>query len=308
MLLLSGAGAILLVNAVIGDGRDERSANSWLQRSALLLLICILPLAVLAAMSMGERINQYGWTPERIWGVVAVGIAIAYGAAAWWAVIKRRTDFDEPLRPLQTKLAIGLCGLALFLALPILDFGSISARSQLARLNAGQVTAEQFDWRAMAFDFGPEGRERLKAIAGKGKLSERKLADQALRAENRYDVEVVEQVKTEQELDRYLRKVPADLQLPTNLRIMIANANFCRERACVLVQVSPNSMVLAGSYHENGPVETIHYSLADGQWGTARPVADAVTEANLATARVEIRTIERKQLYVNGKPVGENME
>jgi hypothetical protein len=308
MLLLSGAGAILLVNAVIGDGRDERGTNSWLQRSAMLLLICILPLAVLAALSMGERINQYGWTPERIWGVVAVGIAIAYGAVAWWAVFKGRTDYDEPLRPLQTKLAIGLCGLALFLALPILDFGSISARSQLARLNSGQVTAEQFDWRAMAFDFGPEGRERLKAIAGKGKPSERKLADQALRAENRYDVEVVEQVKTEQELDRYLRKIPADLQLPTNLRIMIANASFCRERPCVVVQVSPNRMVLAGSYHENGPVETIHYSLADGQWVTARPVADAVTKANLATARVEIRTIERKQLYVDGKPVGENME
>src|SRR5512139_1354576 len=76
MLLLSGAGAILLVNAVIGDGRGERSSKSWLQRSAMLLLVCILPLAVLAAMSMGERINQYGWTPERIWGVIAVGIAI----------------------------------------------------------------------------------------------------------------------------------------------------------------------------------------------------------------------------------------
>ena len=308
MLLLSGAGAILLVNAVIGDGRDERSANVWLHRAALLLTMCVLPLAILAALSMGQRIGQYGWTPERIWGVVAVGIAIAYGLAAWWAVFKGRLDFDEPLRPLQTKLAIGLCGLALFLALPILDFGAISARSQLARLNSGQVTAEQFDWRAMAFDFGPEGRERLKAIAAKGKTEERKLAEEALKADNRYDVEVVEQVKTEQELDRYLRKIPSDLQLPTDLRIIVANANFCRERPCLLVQLAPGSMVLAGRYHDSGPVEAIHYSLADGQWVTARPVADAVTEADLATAEVEVRTIERKQLFIDGKPVGENME
>jgi hypothetical protein len=48
--------------------------------------------------------------------------------------------------------------------------------------------------------------------------------------------------------------------------------------------------------------------LTDGQWVTARPVTDAVMETNLATARVEIRTIERRQLYVDGKPVGENME
>ena len=77
--------------------------------------------------------------------------------AAWWAVFKGRKDFDDPLRPLQTKLAIGLCGLALFLALPILDFGAISARSQLARLESGKVKAEEFDWTAMAFDFGPKG-------------------------------------------------------------------------------------------------------------------------------------------------------
>jgi len=310
MLLLSGAGAILLVNAVIGDGRDEKSANAWLGRAALLLVICVLPLAVLAALSMGQRIGQYGWTPERIWGVVAVGIAIAYGLAAWWAVYKGRSEFDEPLRPLQTKLAIGLCGLALFLALPMLDFGAISARSQLARLHSGQVTAEQFDWRAMAFDFGPEGRKRLKSIADKGQPNERKLAGQALKADNRYDVEVVEQVKTEQELDRYLRKIPSDLQLPTDLRIVVANANFCRERQCLLVQLAPDRMALVGRHYDKGPVERIELALKDGKWelGPLRNEPKPEFQPNLATAPVEIRTIERRQLFVDGKPVGDPIE
>jgi hypothetical protein len=31
-------------------------------------------------------------------------------------------------------------------------------------------------------------------------------------------------------------------------------------------------------------------------------------KTDLATAKIEIRTVERKQLYVDGKPVGENME
>jgi hypothetical protein len=310
MLLLSGAGAILLVNAVIGDGREERSLNIWLRRAALILTVCVLPLAGLAALSMGQRISQYGWTPERIWGVVAVTIAIVYGAAAWWAVFKGRMDFDDTLRPLQTRLAIGLCGLALFLALPILDFGAISARSQLARLNSGQVTAEQFDWRAMAFDFGPEGRERLKSIAERGGADKRKLADQALKAENRYDVEVVEQVETLEELDRYLRKVPSDLQLSPELRRAVANASFCRERPCVLVQVADDRMALAGRYHENGPLEAVELKLMDGKWqsGVTRPSTDAVAEPDLTRATIEVRTIERKQLFVDGKPVGPDME
>ena len=145
-------------------------------------------LAILAALSMGQRIGQYGWTPERIWGVIAVAIAIAYGAGALWAVAKGRQDFDDPLRPLQTKLAIGLCGLALFLALPILDFGAISAKSQLARLESGKVKAEEFDWTAMAFDFGPEGRERLGEIARGGAANLRTLAKAALDSKNRYSL------------------------------------------------------------------------------------------------------------------------
>ena len=309
MLLLSGAGAILLVNAVIGDGRDERSSNIWLHRAALLLTICILPLAILAALSMGQRIGQYGWTPERIWGVVAVGIAIVYGATALWAVFKGRRDFDDPLRPLQTKLAIGLCSLALFLALPILDFGAISARSQLARLDSGQVTAEQFDWRAMAFDFGPEGRERLEAIAKKGGPDERKLASHALTAEARYDIDIVEQPRHAAELDRYLRKIPTDLVVPPDLRIAVANNSYCHGHTCVLVQVSPTKMVLTGRY-ENGPVGMLDFTLYQGQWVTAppRPDVEPTIKSDLATAHVEIRTIERKQLYVEGKPVGTPFE
>jgi hypothetical protein len=309
MLLLSGAGAILLANAVIGDGREDGSPNIWLRRAALLLVICVLPLAFFAALSMGQRIGQYGWTPERIWGVIAVGIALGYGAAAWWAVFKGRQDFDDPLRPLQTKLAIGLCGLALFLALPILDFGSISAKSQLARLNSGQVTAEQFDWRAMAFDFGPEGRERLTAIAKSGSADERKLAGQALKAENRYDIDIVEEPKRAEELDRYLRKVPADLVLPPDLRIIVANNSYCHGHVCVLAQVSPTKMVLTGRYLD-GPIGTLDYTLHNGQWITAPPKDDAhlYADTDLATANVEIRTVERKKLFINGKPVGEDME
>ncbi|HKY82073.1 MAG TPA: DUF4153 domain-containing protein [Sphingobium sp.] len=309
MLLLSGAGAILLANAVIGDGRDEGGPNRWLQRSALVLVLCVLPLAIFAALSMGQRINQYGWTPERIWGVVAVGIALAYGAAAWWAVLKGRREFDDPLRPLQTRLAIGLCGLALFLALPILDFGAISASSQLARLESGQIKAEEFDWRAMAFDFGPEGRERLTAISKTGSTVERKLADQALKAENRYEVDIIEEPKRAEELDRYLRKVPADLVLPPDLRIIVANNSYCHGRVCVLAQVSPTKMVLTGRYMD-GPIGALDYTLHNGQWITAPPKDNAhlYADTDLATANVEIRTVERKLLFINGKPVGEEME
>jgi hypothetical protein len=161
----------------------------------------------------------------------------------------------------------------------------------------------------MAFEFGPGGRERLEGIARQGGPVERKLADQALKAKERYEIEIVEQPKHEQELDRYLRKVPADLVLPPELRIYVANNSYCHGQTCVLVQVSPTKMVLTGRY-QNGPIGTLEYTLHEGRWVTAPPRPDSQLHDNtdLATANVEIRTIERRQLFVDGKPVGENME
>ena len=313
MLLLSGAGAILLANAVIGDGRAERSPNRWLQYASLVLVVCILPLAVLAALSMGERINQYGWTPERIWGVVAVSIAIAYGLAAWWAVYKGRTEFDDPLRPLQTGLAIGLCGLALFLALPILDFGAISARSQLARLESGTIKAEEFDWTAMAFDFGPEGRDRLAEIARFGAAEMRTLAKAALDSDNRYSLsEQAQSVAQRARIERYLRVLSPDIAVTDELKEEITGQDGCNDKPCALLRLDTGRLLLVHNPY-GGMVQSriIDLSALGKEAKDARPAAAPARtpeRVDLGKASIEIRAVERRQLYVDGHEVGQPFE
>ncbi len=317
MLLLSGAGAILLANAVIRDGHDERSPNVWMRRAAMVLVACVLPLALLAALSMGERINQYGWTPERIWGVVAVLIAIAYGAAAWWAVFKGRQEFDEPLRPLQTKLAIGITGLALFLALPIIDFGAISAKSQLARLESGKVTAEKFDWAAMAFDFGPAGRRVLERMAATGESDRAELAKAALDTENRWSLaRQADIVESKANIEERVRLLSADIQWTDALKRRVAERGDCgKDMKCALVRVDASRLMLLTTH---GPDRYLSAVIIDpasqpedsaGRPYRAVEVASArTTEDNrkidLAGAKVELRQETVTRVYVNGEPVG----
>src|SRR3546814_9005017 len=78
--------------------------------------------------------------------------------------------------------------LAAFLALPVLDFGTISTRDQLARLESGAVAAEKFDWAALAFDFGPSGRKALAELARSPRPERANLAKWALAAKNRWDL------------------------------------------------------------------------------------------------------------------------
>ena len=312
MLLLSGAGAILLVNAVIGDGRGERVTNIWLQRAALLLLVCTLPLSILAGLSMGERINQYGWTPERIWGVIAVAIAIAYGTVAWWAVYKGRKDFDEPLRPLQTRLAIGLCGLALFLALPILDFGAISASSQLARLNDGKVKPAEFDWTAMAFDFGPAGRRALERIASAGPAERSRLARAALNTKDRYRVEAAAaNVRDQASIDRRVRLLSPDIEMTPLIRRRLAGFGGCTEDSpCPVVRIDAHRLLVVWQSADKSTVANVVDLARDPQdidaGAEGRNLMPKIED--LQNAKIEIRTVERRQAFIDGNPAGDPFE
>jgi hypothetical protein len=313
LLLVAGAGAVLLTNAVIGNGKAERSPSNVLQWAAMALALTVLPLAIVAAMSIGQRIGQYGWTPERIWGVIAVGVAIAYGAAAWWALRRARRDFDDVLRPMQIRLAIGLCGLALLLALPIIDFGAISAGSQMRRFAAGKVPAGEFDWRAMAFDFGPAGRRKLSEIARTGPAEQRNLATAALASDNRYAVEAeVEKAESAANLGTRLRVIPDGSAIPQELRNSIASTRYCRAGPCVVTLVDERRAVIAGAQAKDQNVESAVLERDEkGFWSQdihSRYVAKPNFRPDVRTAPVELRTVERKQLYVDGQPVGDAFE
>ncbi|MEO6581736.1 MAG: DUF4153 domain-containing protein, partial [Sphingomicrobium sp.] len=209
--------------------------------------------------------------------------------------------------------AIGLCGLALFLALPILDFGAISAQSQMARYAAGRVPADEFDWRAMAFDFGPSGRRRLIELARSSSPGQRKLASAALASKNRYDVEEqVRKTDSAANLGTRLRVIPEGSALPPDLMSSIAATRYCRVGPCVVTLVDNRRAVIAGPLIKDDTVESAVLERdAKGVWSQdihSRFVAKPSFRPNVGTAPVELRTVERRQLFVDGKPVGEAFE
>ena len=320
LMLVAGAGAILLANAVIGDGAKDRPTNRVLRFAAPALVFTVLPLAIIAAVSLAQRIGQYGWTPERIWGVVAVGVAVVYGLAGWWAVAKGRVDFDDVLRPLQTRMAIAVCGVALLLALPIIDFGAISASSQMDRFANGKIAAKEFDWKAMAFDFGPAGRKRLADIPRSGPADQRKLAATALMAKNRYDVETaVEKTVAAANLDQYLRVLPAGSTLTSGQRDAVTATSMCRIDPCVVTMINQRRGIVVGRTTAKGNLAIQEITMDDkGVWTNdyvsetmlveQGKLPSSTTLLDMATAPIELRKVERRQLYIDGKPVGEPFE
>ncbi|WP_343519148.1 DUF4153 domain-containing protein [Sphingomonas sp.] len=332
-------GSLLLVNAVIGNGADGAPRNPVLRWAALILAVVILPLAGIAAFATGLRIGQYGFTPERLWALTFVILASVVAVAYLASVIRGRAAWAERIRPANLNIAILTCGVALLLATPIVSFNAISTRDQVARLESDRTTPEKFDWRALAFDFGEPGRAALERLKKSANATIREKASSASVAKYRYDAPDGTQAVRAETLDKTLRILPAGTALPAEIREAMSTSWQCQTERCTLTFLpgGTDAVLLSdacykplpspapaagGAVSAPAPEDRCSFSQPrrfvrlSGKWTpweqvrppAPDPMARTRTATGLAQGAIEIRKVERRQIFVGGEPVGEAFE
>ena len=317
ILLSAVVGAFLLVNAVIGNAPEEEAKGRTLRLAAMALAVVMAPLAAVAAISTWLRIDQYGFTPERLWAATFVLIVLAISLAYLWTVARGRLGWAERLRPMNVRLALGIAAVALLLAMPLINFGAISTRDQIARLESGEVKPDEFDWAALRFDFGPSGRRALERIRDSGPAKLRAFAATALANKDRWAVAEPARIRRNaRQLEGSLRVVPQAVPVPAALRVALAQSPACQFGPCTLVwQPAATEAVAIGFPCERcDPNVTRVTRDAAGGWrviadpgpgipaGTSRNPAEQ--QRAVAAGKVEVRAVQRRQVFVDGQPVG----
>lgn len=316
--------AIILANAVIGDSPDDEAKMSLIRWGAMALGVTLLPLGIIAAISTGLRISQYGLTPDRLWAVVFGGVGCAYGLAYLVVLMRRRGGWMADIRPANVRLAIGLCALAFVLAMPVVNLGAWSTASQLARLESGQVTAEKFDWAAMRFDFGAPGQAAVERLAKSGKTPAiRTAATKALKLENRWsgnhDFDIDDQAAA---LKSRIKILPVDMALPEALSAAIIRQEDCQsaERCLLLHEADSDEAVQLIQYCEDCEPTTNRYVREGSEWRASRRLKHELGSAgeqkrqntalgsSIDAGDVNIRDVKRRQVFVGNKPVGDAFE
>jgi hypothetical protein len=313
ILLACIVGAIILANAVIGNAADEEARSPALRWPAIGLALVMPPLAFVAAVSTGKRIGQYGLTPDRLWACVfvlaAAGVALAY----LYALARRRGAWAEGMRSANIGLAAAFCLLALLLALPIVSFGAISTRNQIARLESGKVAPDRFDWAAMRFDFGPSGRRALERLAASPNLVLRQRAREALSASTRWAMGPDERIAPERSKPAPVRlQADGGATIPPTLADLIGRSGQCHDEICRVVFVEPKraAVLRIGCA---GCSAYLFDAEPDGTWVQRLPpppmrTVSTAPPSDTSRGRVEIRKVERQQLFVDGRPAGEPFE
>ncbi|AQR72493.1 DUF4153 domain-containing protein [Sphingomonas sp. LM7] len=327
ILLCCVVGALILANAVIGNAPGQERRFPLLRYGAMGLAAVMLPLAVLATIAISLRTGQYGFTPERLWAIVFVALACLWGAAYLVALVRGRRDWAARVRPMNLALAFTVCGVALVLATPVVSFNAISTRDQVSRLESGKVTPEQFDWRALAFDFGAPGRAALKKLQGSANAVVRAKATEVAKAKGRWDVEQGDQLdKSRREVAANVRMLPQGTVMPEGLRDAIARQGMCsyKARCSLLMRDSHEAFLLQESCYpkpEAGEASSRFYTCGDAsrfvlvgaEWKPShalerKPVDTGALHTGYAAGAIEVRTLPRRQIFVGGVPVGEPFE
>ena len=141
MLLSAAASFVVLINAAWQDG-SERPARV-IAVSARVASLLLAPLTLLAAYALALRVLDHGWSLDRVIAAACLLVAACY--AGGYAAAALRRGWLPTLAGVNIAAAFAVLGVLALLLSPLGDPGRIAVASQLARLDAGQITLRQLD-------------------------------------------------------------------------------------------------------------------------------------------------------------------
>lgn len=143
LLVMAAVAATLVTTAI--DQSDAGASAGPLMRRATQALALILPVpAVLGAWAVWLRVDQYGWTPDRVFAALVAALALGYGLLYAGAVLRGR-GWRRHIRQGNVSMALVLIAVSATLLTPILNPERIAAASQLARFRDGRTDAATLD-------------------------------------------------------------------------------------------------------------------------------------------------------------------
>lgn len=156
---------ILFTNAVYQDGERGNPYPKFLRYLVEAALLLAPVLALLAMYALYLRVDQYGWSADRLWAALAALVLAGYAFGYAWTVTRRHGEWLAPVKRINVAMALVVIALAALVNSPTLDVHRISVRSQLARLEDGRTLPAELDLEMLRTHSGRMGYRALQNLA-----------------------------------------------------------------------------------------------------------------------------------------------
>lgn len=157
--------AITLITSTLDRNSEEEAQAAALRWGARIMCLMLPFLTAAAAWAVWLRVEAYGWTPERV--AAALSAALLLGYAGLYALSVVTPGWAARIRQVNLAMALVVLALSALWLTPVIHAEAISTRSQLARFEAGEVSASDLALWEMKGDWGRAGAAGLAQLRGR---------------------------------------------------------------------------------------------------------------------------------------------
>ncbi len=146
LLLWLLAVILFFTNAVYQDGRETNPYAPIIHRM-IFVGLCVMPIiSVLSLYGLVLRLNEYGWSVERCWAFVVWLILALLAVGYVIGIVRRRAEWTIDLARVNRSMGLVVLAIVILANSPVLDFRKISLKSQLNRVESGEIELREFDF------------------------------------------------------------------------------------------------------------------------------------------------------------------
>lgn len=155
---------LFFLNAVYQDDPETRPYPLWMHRFIYIGIALLPAYCLISLYGLGLRVEQYGWTLSRCWASLTLFVFSLFSFGYLLGIVRFRDDWLRQLS--QVNVIMGLLVLAMMFLVnsPLLDFRKISLSSQIARLERGDVSPEDFDYSYLRNELAGPGYQALQTL------------------------------------------------------------------------------------------------------------------------------------------------
>ena len=155
---------LLLLMAIVREPQKEALPYPGALRYLIKCSLIVAPIYMLiAGWSLWVRIQQYGWTPERLYGVLVVVVLLVWSFGYLASILRRGRNPLELQGPVILGVSLLALGLLILLSSPVIDAWRISVNSHMGLYHSGKIKPDQVSL-YMLGKSGKPGRAALEAL------------------------------------------------------------------------------------------------------------------------------------------------
>lgn len=246
LLLWLLAMILFFANAVYQDGRESHPYPNLIHRAIYIGILITPVISGLSFYGLWLRVDQYGLTVARCWAFVVWLILTLFAVGYTQGIVRRRDHWTGELARVNTVMGLVVLTFMLVANSPLLDFRKISLASQVARVEAGEIEWQDFDFSYARYSLARPGYLKMESLKQEFADSDPELVALIKQPQN---LAYARPLRSTSDLWAQMQYRPGPFELPRELRDMIERLN--------INMISSGSLLIQVDLDDDGEFEYV---------------------------------------------------